>query len=75
MTPTPAAQGASALVVTVLMAAFAAVWIVPFWRICRRLNHQPALALLMWLPLLNVILLYYVAFAGKRERDAAPPTL
>jgi len=37
----------------------------PFWRIFRRLGCYPALALLMWLPLVNFAVLYYVAWSKR----------
>jgi hypothetical protein len=41
----------------------AIVLVVPFWRLCQRVGHSPWLSLLMLLPIANVILLYYIAFA------------
>jgi hypothetical protein len=41
---------------------FAVIAVVPFWRICTRVGHSPALSLLMVLPLVNLIFIYYLAF-------------
>ena len=40
----------------------AIVAIIPFWRICRRAGLQPLLSLLIAIPLVNLIFIYYVAF-------------
>jgi len=48
-----------------LIVAFLAVWITPYWRIFRRLGYPPALAFLMWIPVVNAIVLYYVAFTRR----------
>jgi hypothetical protein len=41
----------------------AAIAIVPFWRICKRVGHSPWLGLLIVVPLANLIFIYYLAFA------------
>lgn len=48
-----------------LIVAYLAVWITPFWRIFRRLGYSPALALVVWFPGVNLIVLYYVAFTRR----------
>jgi len=40
-------------------------FLVPYWRIFGRLGCHPALALLMWVPLINFGVLYYVAYSNK----------
>ncbi len=45
--------------------------IIPIWKILQRIGLQPALSLLMLVPLVNLLLLYYVAFT-KWPREAAP---
>jgi ATP-dependent Zn protease len=42
----------------------------PFWVIFKKAGFQPILSVLTLIPLLNVVLLYYVAFS---EWKAAPP--
>ena len=37
--------------------------IIPFWRICARVGLSPWLSLLLFIPLVNIIFVYYVAFA------------
>lgn len=41
----------------------AAIAIVPFWRICKRIGHSPWLSLLVVIPLVNLIFIYYLAFS------------
>lgn len=47
----------------VMMLVMAAVVIVPFWFIFAKAGFSQWLALLILVPLVNVILLYYLAFA------------
>jgi hypothetical protein len=42
----------------------AVIAIVPFWRICARLGYSPWLSLLILVPIANVVLLYFLAFAN-----------
>jgi hypothetical protein len=41
----------------------AIIAIIPFWRICQRIGYSPWLSLLMALPLVNLIFLYFLAFS------------
>jgi hypothetical protein len=41
----------------------ALIAVVPFWRLCQRVGYSPWLSLLMLLPIANVVLLYFIAFA------------
>ncbi len=41
----------------------AIIAIIPFWRICDRVGLSPWLSLLLFVPLANIIFVYYVAFA------------
>lgn len=60
------------------MVVFAIVIIIPFWRICQRVGYSGWWSLLVLFPLLNLGLLYFLAFADwpasardrrGRERD------
>lgn len=42
--------------------------IIPFWRICDRAGLSPWLSLLLFIPLINIIFVYYVAFAEWPSR-------
>ncbi len=37
--------------------------VVPYWRIFGKAGFSPALSLLMLVPLVNIVMLYYLAFA------------
>jgi hypothetical protein len=38
--------------------------VLPFWMICKKAGFAPALALLMLVPVANIILPFYLAFAS-----------
>lgn len=49
--------------------------VIPFWMICKKAGFTPALALLMLVPLANIILPFHIAFAdwpALRTRDNRP---
>ncbi|PPL18109.1 hypothetical protein UN63_02200 [Oceanisphaera arctica] len=46
-----------------MMLVMAAVVVVPFWFIFSKAGHSKWLSLLMVVPLVNVILLYFLAFS------------
>jgi hypothetical protein len=49
--------------------------VVPFWRIFSRMGFPPWLAVMASLPLVNLIVLYYVAMTPwPREPGWKPPT-
>lgn len=55
---------------------FAAIAVIPFWRICKRLGHSPWLSLLILVPLINLIFIYWLAFGdwpSQRGTPAATP--
>jgi hypothetical protein len=41
---------------------FLVIAVAPFWRICTRVGHTPWLSLLVLIPLLNLIFIYWLAF-------------
>ncbi len=45
------------------MVIMAVLIVVPFWRICSKAGYPGPLSLLMLLPIANLILLYFLAFA------------
>ena len=53
--------------------------VLPFWFICKRTGHHPALSFLSIVPLANVIFLFYLAFSNwpaqqeNTHSDEAPP--
>ena len=46
--------------------------LIPYWFIFKKAGFSPFLALLMLIPLLNFIMLYYLAFARWNVIPAAP---
>lgn len=42
---------------------FLVIGVAPFWRICTRVGHSPWLSLLILVPLINLIFIYWLAFA------------
>jgi len=51
--------------------------IIPFWRICERAGLSPWLSLLLLIPLVNILFVYYVAFtewpAQRGSTGGTPP--
>ena len=43
---------------------FAVIAVVPFWRMCSRVGYSPWASLLVLVPLVNLIFIYYLAFAA-----------
>ena len=42
----------------------AIIGIIPFWRICARVGYSPWLSLLVAIPLVNIIFVYFLAFSA-----------
>jgi uncharacterized membrane protein YhaH (DUF805 family) len=42
---------------------FAIIAVVPFWRLCARIGYSPWLSLLILVPLVNIIFIYFLAFS------------
>jgi hypothetical protein len=59
--------GAAEFVVIVFILFGAAIGalltVIPFWKICQKAGFPPALSLLMLVPIANVVLPFYIAFA------------
>jgi hypothetical protein len=51
------------LLILFVVLIFTIIVLIPYWRIFRKAGFQPPLSLLMILPLVNVVMLYYLAFA------------
>lgn len=50
------------------LAIYAVVFGVPAWQIFKRMGYHPAVSLVMWIPLINIVALWAVAFM-KWPRD------
>ncbi|HUX28044.1 MAG TPA: hypothetical protein VMV39_04620 [Terracidiphilus sp.] len=55
------------------IAVIVAVTLPPYWMIFKKAGFSPWLALTMLVPLVNVIVLYVVAFSTWRVVPTAPP--
>jgi len=44
-------------------AVFIVILVIPFWQIFKKAGLGAALSLLMWIPLVNLIMLYVLAFS------------
>jgi hypothetical protein len=42
----------------------AIIAIIPFWRICARVGYSPWLSLLVAIPLVNLLFIYFLAFSA-----------
>lgn len=47
----------------VMVLFFGILYLIPFWHICKKAGYSGALALLMLIPLVNLGLFYFLAFA------------
>lgn len=63
------------LLVLVGSLAFLAVVLIPYWFIFKKAGFPPWLSLLMTLPLVNLIILYLVAFTPWSVAPIAAPAL
>jgi hypothetical protein len=48
------------------------ITVIPFWRICDRAGLSPWLSLLLFIPLANIIFVYYLAFAEWPAHRGSP---
>lgn len=56
------------------MLILAALIVIPFWRICERIGVPGITALLALVPIVNLIFLYWLAFAEWPSKGSATPT-
>ena len=57
------------IVAAVIALVCVPILVVPYWRIFSRAGFPGALSLLMIVPFVNLIVLYYVAFARWKVRE------
>lgn len=73
----PAVAGLLVVLITlVAVAGSVAITIIPYWKIFGKAGFSGALSLLMFVPLANIIILYYLAFAewpALRRRQGEMP--
>jgi Zn-dependent protease with chaperone function len=61
------------LIMMTMLVVVPVIWIVPVWRILSRTGHSGAWAILGFVPILNIILLWVFAFSKwpvDRNREA-----
>jgi hypothetical protein len=64
------------IIIGVVLALVVVCYIIPFWRICSKAGYSGALALLMFVPLANIVLLFFLAFSKwpiERRLEQAQP--
>jgi hypothetical protein len=62
-------------VMPILMLVGMAIFIVPFWFICKKAGFSPWLSLLNVIPLGNLVLIYVLAFADWKVAPVLPPQM
>jgi hypothetical protein len=60
-------------VIFIFMIVAIVVMIIPYWKIFQKAGFPPALSLLVFIPLANIIVLYYVAFTDWKVVPAPYP--
>ncbi|QNA90082.1 hypothetical protein G4G28_19150 [Massilia sp. Dwa41.01b] len=61
------------MIVLVFLAAYAAIFMVPIWRILNKAGYSGAWSFLTWVPLVNLVCLWVFAFSSwPVERRQGP---
>ena len=60
-------------VVVCFMILMVVINVIPFWFISKKAGYHPALGLLTLVPLVNLIYLYFLAFADWPALQRTPP--
>jgi hypothetical protein len=56
------------LILLIVSCVILPVYVIPYWVIFKKAGFSPALSLLMVIPGVNLIVLYYVAFSDWKAR-------
>jgi hypothetical protein len=59
------------LIIGLFLPVILAMTVLPYWKIFGKAGFPPALSLLMFIPLANLIVLYYVAFTDWKPAEAS----
>lgn len=59
--------------VSVVVVVGALITVLPFWRICTKAGFPGPVSPLMLIPLVNIIVLFYIAFAEWPASHVRPP--
>lgn len=65
-------SAAHVIVLFVVFLIFFPVVVVPYWQIFKKAGFAPILSILIIVPLVNLIVLYYVAFSDWKRADGSP---
>lgn len=66
-------QGIVLVLMPIAMIVFAAILIIPYWFIWKKAGFTPWFSLLMFIPLVNLIMLYVLAFSQWKVVPAPQP--
>lgn len=58
----------------IFMLVFAVIMIIPYWFIWKKAGFSPWFSLLMFVPMLNFVMLYVLAFSEWKVVPVAPAT-
>jgi len=68
------------LILTIGVISSVVLLLIPYWRIFEKAGFPPALSLLMLIPIVNIGMIYYLAFAewpslkqGQQVKDIGSP--
>jgi hypothetical protein len=67
-------QGIVLILMPIVVIVFAAVMIIPYWFIWKKAGFSPWLSLLMFIPLVNLVMLYVLAFSQWKVVPAPQPS-
>jgi hypothetical protein len=61
------------LIILILLFFTGPIVVIPYWQIFKKAGFSPVLSILVLFPLVNLVVLYYVAFSDwKRVADGSP---
>ena len=61
------------LIILTLLFFTGPIVVIPYWQIFKKAGFSPVLSILVLFPLVNLVVLYYVAFSDwKRVADGSP---
>lgn len=66
-------QGIVLVLMPIVMIVFAAILIIPYWFIWKKAGFTPWFSLLMFIPLVNLVMLYVLAFSEWKVVPAPQP--
>ncbi len=70
-----AVSGVVVILVPIFVLVFMAILLVPYWFIWKKAGFSPWFSLLMYIPLVNLVMLYVLAFSQWKVVPAPQPVL